>query len=96
MTLLAAVLDPDGRRVELTQERWEHITHADSHPQLADHLTDILDAVRGPSKWMAGPDEGEVWFYLEGRGPSRWLKVVVIFESGRGFIVTAFPRRSLP
>jgi hypothetical protein len=96
MTLLAAVLDSDGRRVELTHERWEHITHADNHPELAGHLTDILDAVRSPSKSMAGHDDGEVWFYLEDRGPSRWLKVVVIFELGRGFIVTAFPRRNLP
>lgn len=25
MTVLAEVIDPDGRRVELTTERWQHI-----------------------------------------------------------------------
>jgi hypothetical protein len=94
MTVLAVAVDPDGRRVELTRERWEHITHPHNHPQLGAHLADILNAVRQPTRQMTGPDDGEAWFYLEDRGPSRWLKVVVIFEPSRAFIVTAFPRRN--
>ncbi len=30
LTVLTEVLDADGRRVELTQERWEHILERDS------------------------------------------------------------------
>jgi hypothetical protein len=29
-------------------------------------------------------------------GPSRWIKVVVHYESDRGEIMTAFPRRWFP
>jgi hypothetical protein len=36
------------------------------------------------------------WFYAAGVGPSRWLKVVVVYEGQRGFIVTAHARRSFP
>jgi hypothetical protein len=38
----------------------------------------------------------EEWFYLGGVGPSRWLKVVVLYERELGWVVTAFPRRSFP
>ena len=33
---------------------------------------------------------------LRGVGPGRWLQVVVAYEGGRGFIVTAFGRRKDP
>jgi hypothetical protein len=39
---------------------------------------------------------GEEWFYVEGAGPSRYLKVVVAFNAGRGTIITGFARRSMP
>jgi hypothetical protein len=45
---------------------------------------------------MPGPQDNEEWFYLGGAGPSRWLKAVVHYEGGRGRIVTAFARRSMP
>jgi len=45
---------------------------------------------------MPGRHHGEEWFYLEGAGPSRWLKVVVHYEGKSGRIVTAFGRRSMP
>jgi hypothetical protein len=45
---------------------------------------------------MAGRRDGQEWFYLEAVGPSRFLKVVVAYDGGRGFIMTAFARRSMP
>lgn len=39
MTVLAQVVDPDGRRVELTVERWEHIVDdRDGHPELSAYI----------------------------------------------------------
>ncbi len=46
---------------------------------------------------MRGRSEGEMWFFAEwdtGRFP--WLQVVVHYEGGEGWIVTAFPREALP
>lgn len=93
--LPATTVDPDGRTVALTAERWGHIT--EGHPELAAYQTEILETVRVPSRRRPGPTLGEQWFYREDVGPSRWLKVVVRFESiDRGIILTAFARRSMP
>lgn len=49
---------------------------------------------RRPRRWLAA---GEEWFYLHDAGPSRWLKVVVVFDRpASGRIITAFPRRRKP
>ena len=93
--IVATVLDPDGRSVDLTGERWAHIT--DGHPELAGYRNEVLETVRVPSRRGPGRTLGEEWFYRESVGPSRWLKVVVRYElTGRGWIVTAFARRSMP
>jgi hypothetical protein len=89
----ASVVDPDGRVVDLSEERWAHIT--DGHPELASCQQDVLDTVRAPTRRLPGRSVGEQWYYREAVGPSRWLKVVVRYESmDRGWIVTA--RRRMP
>lgn len=87
--------DPTGRAVSLDDERWAHII--DGHPELRDIQTEILRAVESPSEVIAGRAPDEEWFYLAGAGPSRWLKVVVVFDrQDRGRIITAFGRRRKP
>jgi hypothetical protein len=49
-----------------------------------------------PTDVVQGHEENEGWFYKADVGPSRWIKVVVIYEAGRGSIITAFPLRSYP
>lgn len=87
-------LDPDGRRVVLSKERWEHIRAG--HATLAPKLREIMAAVREPLRSMPGRDEGEVWFFAEDAGRLPWIQVVVHYEAGEGSIVTAFPRSALP
>lgn len=99
MNMLAAVSDPVGRRVELTAERWEHIVcpvGGAGHPELEPYLSEILRAVAQPDHRLAGRRENEEWFLVARTGPSRYLQVVVAFAEDRGWIVTAFARRSLP
>lgn len=91
----ATVADPNGINVELSEERWAHITAG--HPEIAPFLDAVLEAVRAPDRRIPGRDPGETWFYLRIVGLSRWLKVVVRYEAaGRAWIVTAFARRSMP
>src|SRR5262245_38620151 len=66
----AAAVDPDGRAVELTEERWAHITGG--HPELTRVRDAVLATVRAPDRRAAGPTLGEAWFYKENVGPSRW------------------------
>lgn len=85
--------DPDGRRVVLTRRRWHHIL--EGHGELDVTPGELLDAVRAPDRSLRR-STGEDWFYVESVGPSRWLRVVVHYGHGLGWIVTAFARRSYP
>jgi hypothetical protein len=92
--MLAATLDSDGRRVVLTDERWRHIVQ--QHPSMARHIRSVMAAVREPDVRLPGNDLGEEYYYVEGEGPSRWVKAVVHYEGAEGRIITAFPRSSVP
>jgi hypothetical protein len=92
--VLASIRDPDGRCIALTFERWGHIVVA--HPELAPHRDAVLAAVHIPHMRLAGRRKNEEWYLLKKEGPSRWLQVVVAYEGGRGWIVTAFARRRIP
>jgi hypothetical protein len=86
--------DPDGRRVILRRDRWNHVL--DRHPYIAVEPEDLLAAVGRPDARVSGRQPHEEWFYRWAVGPSHWIRVVVHYERGEGWIVTAFPRRALP
>jgi len=88
------IRDHRGREVLLSLERWRHIVSA--HPELEVHQEEVCRAVEAPTAVLAGREPDEEWLYLEGAGPSRWLKVVVVFESERGRIITSFARSRKP
>jgi hypothetical protein len=92
--MLERIIDSDGREVILSEKTWLHIVEA--HPELERHLPDVMRAVNAPTRRLPGRLADEEWFYLAEAGPSRWLKVVVHYERGRGRVITAFARRSLP
>lgn len=96
MSILASVTDPDGRPVVLDAAGWQHIIRPDGHPELISLQSAILRAVREPHDRRPGTRPGQEWFYGIGFGPSRFVRVVVAYEKGRGRIVTAFPRGRLP
>jgi hypothetical protein len=87
--VLASTLDPDGRRVVLTEERWAHITRR--HPEVSPYLGEVLRAIRDPDRQRGGRTSFEELYYLEWAGPARWLRVVVHYETGEGTVMTAFP-----
>jgi hypothetical protein len=97
LTVLAQVVDPNGRRVELTVERWDHIVDEhDGHPELDAHIADVRLAVSEPHEQRPGRRDNELWYFRRNVGPSRWLQVVVAYEEERGWSVTAFGRRRDP
>ena len=90
-----SIVDPHGRTVHLTDERWAHIIRR--HPYMDVFQAGVLQAIIAPTEIVDRPRPGQDWYYLQGAGPSRWLKVVVAFdENNTGSIRTAFPRRSKP
>lgn len=89
------IRDREGREVLLSPERWQHIVSG--HPEIEVYEQEIRRAVESPTAILPGREPDEEWLYLEGAGPSRWLKVVVVFDSEEsGRIITAFARRRKP
>jgi hypothetical protein len=89
------ISDRRGREVLLSPNRWRHVVSA--HPEIAVYKPDLRRAVESPTSVVAGREPDEEWLYLEGAGPSRWLKVVVVFDSeDQGRIITSFARRRKP
>jgi hypothetical protein len=90
------VIDPTGRTVELTRERWMHIISR--HPYMEAYVDDIMRAITEPTTIIRRPRSEQDWYYLAGAGPSAWLKVVVAFDesANTGIVRTAFPRRTKP
>lgn len=94
MTVLAEVLDPDGRRVELTEERWGHILA--EHGEMAVHRDGVLATVGAPEHRDPDPRPGRERYWRRGLGPSRWLLAVIDFETDPARVVTAFGNRKDP
>ncbi len=90
--MLAITFDPDGRRVVLTQEAWDHIR--EGHSLLASRMREIMAAVREPTRRLPGRTEAEEWYFTSEALERLWVQVVVHYEGGEGWIVTAFPRES--
>ena len=94
MARVATTIDPDGRRVTLTDRQWRHIK--EEHADLSRHLREIMATVREPDRRLAGPKPGEEWFFAARSGPGPWLLVVVHYEGGEGWIATAHALQSPP
>lgn len=92
--MIAETTDPEGRRVVLDEEGWSHIKTR--HGELARSLREIMAAVREPDRRTSGRVDNELWFFAESDEGLPWLHVVVHYEGGEGWIVTAFRRSSLP
>lgn len=52
MSVRATIADPDGLVVELTEERWRHITQG--HPELIGLDRTVLAAVENPDRALSG------------------------------------------
>jgi hypothetical protein len=87
--VLVLTLDPDGRLVGLTKDRWDHIKA--EHAILAPRMREVVAAVRDPVFRTPGREPDEEWFYSDEALRHRLVRVVVHYEGGQGWIWTAFP-----
>lgn len=89
--------DPRPPRPQRSAQPGALAAHRQWPPRDRDLRKEIHLAVESPTAALPGREPDEEWLYLEGAGPSRWLKVVVVFDSdGSGRIITAFARRRKP
>ncbi len=75
------VHDSDGREIYLTEEQWEHIKSR--HPELGNHLDDVLNTVRR-GKRRQQPQDPQAFVYRlrcdKLRTPFNGILVVVAFR----------------
>ena len=69
-------------------------THQTTAPDPRVKAAEIMAAVREPTRRRPGRGEGEEWYFTDEALIGRWVQVVVHYEGGEGWIVTAFPRES--
>jgi hypothetical protein len=92
--IIDRAIDPDGRVVVLTRERWGHILAG--HPELAACRPLVMRAIGRPDHRAPDLLTTRERYFLRGVGPSRWLRVVVDFSEAEAEVVTAFAERRDP
>jgi hypothetical protein len=93
---IGEAVDPDGRRVVLTDTVWSGKIVRD-HQEIAAYGPHVLQAVASPDHVAPDPNfEQRTRYYVRGVGPSRWLLVVVSYEQTPARIVSAFANRKDP
>ncbi len=84
------VIDKIGKRIRLTQKQWSHIRV--EHEDLIEQ-EDIKRALINPVKIIAHEieDMQDYYTYFKHRkSSSKYLKVVVKYLNGEGFVITAY------
>ncbi len=90
------MIDKTGRRIHLTNDKWEHITT--KHPEMSspEKLEEVKQTLANPL--TIAPNKYDImkrnyyWYYKEKK---RYLLVAVKYLNGEGHISTAFITRKI-
>ena len=91
MAWIFEVKNKSGRKVHLSKERWNHISQ--EHPEVADYLEEIKEALINPTKIMTYDLDENVRYYYKyfkyRKSPAKYLFVIVKYLNDHGYIITA-------
>jgi len=87
------IIDKRGKKTRLTKERWSHIRR--DHPDVEEN--EIRHTIEKPLKFV---DEGKnKFFYFQyfkhRKSPEKYLRVIIKYLNGEGFVVTAHTIKSM-
>jgi hypothetical protein len=68
----------------------------EEHPQMLPLMDEVLRVVRWPDVITPDPKAGRWRYWRSTVGPSRWLFVVVMWDTDEPNVVTAYPKRKDP
>ena len=90
MTRVLEIIDKAGKKIYLTNERYKHIL---KHPHMHNILEEIRETLETPLRVDDYTFEEGVKFYYryykEKKLKAKFLRVIVKYLNGEGFIVTA-------
>ncbi len=91
MSRVLEVKDRNGKIVHLTDERYKHIL---KHPEMQNSFGIIENTIKNPDKMLQYSRDSAIRFYYthhkNRKSNAKYLRVVVKYLNGEGFVVTAF------
>ncbi|MEK6925907.1 MAG: hypothetical protein AABW50_01370 [Nanoarchaeota archaeon] len=84
------MIDKTRRKIRLTRKQWSHIRR--EHPNIDNH-GEILETVQKPDKVLMDERENVTNFYKyfkHKEQKSKFLKVIVKYLNGEGFIISVY------
>ena len=94
--IIFEVIDKTGRKIRLTKKQWSQISR--KHPQVASCYEEIIDTLKNPLKITQSYEETKYYYYKYFKHktePEKYLKVIVKYLNGEGFIITALFDRKI-
>jgi len=88
MVKILELRDKKGKPVYLTDERYNHIKR---HPEMQNSLSMIEETIKNPQKITVFADIKYYYKYYKNRkSKAKYLRVIVKYLNGEGFIITAY------
>lgn len=95
MDYIFETTDKSGRKIRLTKKQWSHIRQ---HHSDVESLDEILKTIENPDNILSDVRENvETFFkyFKHKKLNSKFLKVIVRYLNGEGFIITAHFTRTI-
>ena len=90
MEFIFEIRDKTGRMIYLTPERYKHIL---KHPEMHNSLEEIKETIAFPHKIIVCPIDENIRYYYRHyknkKSKAKYLRLVIKYLNGRGFIITA-------
>ncbi|PIO07899.1 hypothetical protein COU59_02480 [Candidatus Pacearchaeota archaeon CG10_big_fil_rev_8_21_14_0_10_34_12] len=91
MNHIFEVIDKTGRKIRLTKKQWNHIST--KHPIMSSYLREIEETINNPDKIVLH-ERGNLFdyykYYKHKEGKFKFLKTVIKYLNGDGFILSAY------
>ena len=88
MTFVLVAKDKTRRRIQLTHERWTHISR---HPEMANQIEQLKETLAEPTTITTFELDPKVRFYYRYyKERKQYLFISVKYLNGEGFIITSF------
>ncbi|MBS3086431.1 hypothetical protein J4422_01905 [Candidatus Pacearchaeota archaeon] len=91
------ITDKTGRKIRLTKKQWTHITSPTSpHAYMTNYLEEIKETLINPDKMVNSlSDDQKVNYYKYYKKRERYLKNIVNYLNGNGFVISAYFVKSI-
>lgn len=81
------IKDKSGRKIRLTKTQWSHIKH--KHPDVNELF--IEETLKNPVNILLEEDDVAIYYqYFKNKKPLPYLKTMVKYLNGDGYVITAY------